>query len=112
MIRIWKDPRQKLSWRHGVIFLFWLATFAIAAFFIVSATICDFLGEGLDMTYGKLKHWANPDAYIHRDLLPPLKEANAVQYNIKFNVEDYLNADRDSITQPYPNESLREPPTR
>jgi hypothetical protein len=104
---IWKESRQPLSWRHGVLFLYWVLT-------IIPAIMCmlfESCGGFLDVTYGKVRRWANPKAYVSRDLLHYDLDYNKWP-NEGFNIRDYLNADRDSITQPFPYDMLREPPTR
>lgn len=80
--RIWKEPRSKLTWRHGVLFLYWVIT-VIPMLLLVGA---GWLAEKADELYGIPRQWANHDAYYHFTK-PDL---------------DYMNADRESITRPYP----------
>lgn len=115
LLGIWKEPRQPLSWRHGVIFLLWLLTIIPAIVLVVFSVISGACSEFIDASYGKVKRWANPKAYepyyIPWDRLPAPK-LDPQWPDEGFNIRDYLNADRDSITQPFQDSMLRDPPTR
>lgn len=65
-VRIWKEPNQKFTWRHVVLFLYWLIT-VIPMLVLVGVA---WLADVVDEFYGIPRRWANADAYRPRPRIP------------------------------------------
>lgn len=80
IIRIWKEPKSRFTWRHLALLGFWIVTVIPVMVIIMIA----YLAGPIEAVFSRIHVWANHDAYI------------------RYSKKDYLNADHDSITQPYP----------
>ena len=87
MSKVIRNINEPSTWRHDILLFIWILIILPAGFLIVAATVAVWLEEMLDNLWRKLHRWANPETTVRR--------REAFMY-------DYLHADNDSVTQPYP----------